>query len=120
MKKLFTITILLTILIPFLPATQTSAMPEYATRVGEPCGSCHTSAAGGGLRNPRGQAWVAQGKLNTVPTMDESLKILGVKVTTDPADYIAPTTAPAPAAPLATRYERKMMLLMKLLEYDGN
>jgi len=55
-----------------------------------------------------------------VPTMDESLKILGVKVTTDPADYIAPTTAPAPAAPLATRYERKMMLLMKLLEYSGN
>ena len=120
MKKLFTITILLTILIPFLPATQTSAMPEYATRVGEPCGTCHTSAAGGGLRNPRGQAWVAQGKLNTVPTMDESLKILGVKVTTDPADYIAPTTAPAPAAPLATRYERKMMLLMRMLEYSGN
>jgi mono/diheme cytochrome c family protein len=124
MKKFFLILILLAIIIPFLPATQTSAMPEYATRVGEPCGSCHTSAAGGGLRSPRGQAWVAQGKLNTVPTMDESLKILGVKVTTDPADYLAPppsTTAQgAPAAPLATRYERKMMLLMRLLEYGGN
>jgi len=120
MKKLFAILMLLAIIIPFLPATQTSAMPEYATRVGEPCGSCHTSAAGGGLRSPRGQAWVAQGKGNTVPTMDESLKILGVKVTTDPADFVAPTQPPAPVAPLATRYERKMMLLMKLLEYDGN
>ncbi|MEW5717577.1 MAG: hypothetical protein AB1817_03010 [Chloroflexota bacterium] len=126
MKKLFAILILLAVLLPFLPATPTAALPEYATRVGEPCGSCHTSAAGGGLRNPRGQAWVAQGKLNTVPTMDESLKILGVKVTTDPADYLAPSPsttaqgAPAPAAPLATRYERKMMLLMRLLDYSGN
>jgi hypothetical protein len=119
MKRFFAILILLSIISPFLSATQTLAMPEYATRVGEPCGTCHTSAAGGGLRNPRGQAWVAQGKLNTVPTMDESLKILGVKVTTDPTDYIAPTTAPTPAAPLATRYERKMMLL-KLLESSGN
>jgi mono/diheme cytochrome c family protein len=120
MKKLFAILILLTIIIPFPPAAQTNAMPEYATRVGEPCGSCHTSAAGGGLRSPRGQAWVAQGKLNTVPTTDESLKILGVKVMTDPADFVAPMTVPAPAAPLATRYERKMLLLMRLLEYGGN
>jgi mono/diheme cytochrome c family protein len=120
MKKLFAVTILLTIVITFFPVAQTSAMPEYSTRVGEPCGSCHTSAAGGGLRNARGQAWVAQGKGNTVPTIDEALKILGVKVTTDPADYIAPTTPPAPPAPLATRYERKMMLLFRLLEYDGN
>jgi mono/diheme cytochrome c family protein len=126
MKRFYVILVFLTFIIPFLPAMQTSAMPEYATRVGEPCGSCHTSAAGGGLRNPRGQAWVAQGKLNTVPTMDESLKILGVKVTTNPADYVAPPPsaaaqgAPAPAAPLPTRYERKVMLLMRLLEYDGN
>ena len=120
MRKLFAILILLAIMIPFLPATQTLAMPEYATRVGEPCGTCHTSAAGGGLRNPRGQAWVAQGKPGAVPTMDESLKILGVNVTTDPADYVAPTTVLAPATPLATRYERKEMLLMKLLEREGN
>jgi len=120
MKKLFAVLILLAIIIPFLPARQMLAMPEYATRVGEPCGTCHTSAAGGGLRNPRGQAWVAQGKPNAVPTMEESLKILGVKLITDPADYVAPTTVPVPAAPLATRYERKMMLLMKLLEYSGN
>ncbi len=132
MRRFFATAILLAVIAPFLSVTETSAMPEYATRVGEPCGSCHTSAAGGGLRSPRGQAWVAQGKLNTVPTTDESLKILGVKVTTDPADYIAPTPStiaqgvPAPPerqpkdAPLATRYERKMMLLMKLLEYGGN
>lgn len=120
MKKLVAIFVLLTILLSLLPATPTAALPEYATRVGEPCGSCHTSAAGGGLRNARGQAWVAQGKGNTVPTLTESLKILGVKLTADPADYVAPTTPPPPPAPLATRYERKMMLLLWLLEYSGN
>ncbi len=119
MKRFFAILILFTLALIAIPATQTSAMPEYATRVGEPCGSCHTSAAGGGLRNARGQAWVAQGKLNTVPTLDESLKILGVKVTSNPADFIAPTMPPPAPAPLATRYERKMWVL-RLMEFDGN
>jgi hypothetical protein len=119
MKKLFAIMILASVVIPFIPATQTLAMPEYATRVGEPCGTCHTSAAGGGLRNPRGQAWVAEGKPNIVPTMDESLRILGVNVVAEAADYAAPTTAPLPAAPLAAGGAHKL-LLPKLLEYDGN
>jgi hypothetical protein len=120
MRRLVPVIILFVIIFPFFPATLTNAMPEYATRVGEPCGTCHTSASGGGLRNPRGQAWVAQGKPNTVPAMNESLQILGVKMTADPSDYVSPTAAPAAAAPLATRYERKMMLRIMLLEFSGN
>ena len=96
------------------------AMPEYANQTGEPCGSCHTSAAGGGLRTPRGQAWVARQKPAVVPSRDESLAILGVRFTGDPADYLAPPVLPFAPAPLATRYERKMRLVEILLAYGGN
>jgi len=118
MKRFFLI--LLFLLIALIPAMQVSAMPEYATRTGEPCNSCHTSSAGGGLRSPRGQAWVAQAKPNAVPSLDESLKILGVNITTNPADYLAPSTPPPAPAPLATRFDKKLQLLERLLEYDGN
>lgn len=102
----------------FVSAVQ--AMPEYANQVGEPCGTCHISAAGGGLRSPRGQAWVAQQKPAAVPSLEESLAILGVKVSGDPADYVAPSAPPPPAAPLATRYDRKMWLVEVLMGYAGN
>ena len=101
-------------------ASSALALPEYANQTGEPCGTCHASASGGGLRTPRGQAWVAQQKPAAVPGIDEALVVLGVKVTVDPADYRAPSTAPAPAAPLATRYERKMRLVEIMLGYAGN
>lgn len=120
MKYFLAILIFVVIVLPFFLAPTAYAMPEYATRTGEPCGTCHTSSAGGGLRSPRGQAWVAQAKQNTVPSLDESLKILGVNVTTNPADYLAPTAPPSAPAPLATRYEKKMQLLERLLEYSGN
>ena len=120
MKRFFVILMLVTIAIPFGLTPTANAMPEYATRTGEPCGTCHMSASGGGLRSPRGQAWVAQSKPNAVPSLAESLKILGVNVTTNPADYLAPTTQPPPASPLVTRYEKKMQLLDRLLEYGGN
>jgi mono/diheme cytochrome c family protein len=96
------------------------AMPEYANEVGEPCGACHISAAGGGLRAPRGQAWVAQQKPATVPSLDESLRVLGVRITGDPADYLAASEPPSAPSPLATRYERKMRLVEILLAYGGN
>jgi hypothetical protein len=120
MQRLFCMLMILVIVSLFVLTPTVNAMPEYATRTGEPCNTCHTSAAGGGLRTPRGQAWVAQTKPSTVPSLDESLKILGVNITTNSADYLAPTTAPAAPAPLATRYDKKMQLLERLLEYDGN
>lgn len=114
------LTIILLIVTFILVAATAFAMPEYATRVGEPCGTCHVSASGGGLRTPRGQAWVAQEKPNAVPTLEESLAILGVKLTANPADYAAPSLPPPPPATLATWYERKMRLVEYLMEYRGN
>lgn len=114
--------VILAVLIALLALASTSALalPEYASQTGEPCGTCHVSASGGGLRTPRGLGWVAQQKPTTVPSLDEALATLGVKSTADPADYVAPTTPPAPAAPLATRYERKMLLVEIMLGYAGN
>jgi hypothetical protein len=96
------------------------AMPEYATEVGEPCGTCHNSAAGGGLRTARGQAWVAQQRPATVPSLDESLVLLGVRISGDPADYMAPLVLPPAPAPLSTQYERKMRLVEILLAFGAN
>lgn len=120
MKRLYILALLSLLLLSLYWAGSVQAMPEYATRTGEPCGSCHVSAAGGGLRTPRGQAWVAQARPNSVPALTESLTILGVKLTTNPADYAAPTTPPPPPATLATRYEHKMALILRLLDYGGN
>jgi hypothetical protein len=115
------ISIALILLVLLATAASTAlALPEYATQTGEPCGTCHASASGGGLRTPRGLAWVARQKPASVPTLEESLVVLGVKITGDPADYLAPTTPPLPAAPLATRYERKMLMVEIMLGYAGN
>ncbi len=52
-----------------LLAGQTTALPEYAVRTGEPCGACHVNPAGGGPRNQRGLMWVAAGKPAKVPEL---------------------------------------------------
>ena len=111
---------LITLVLLATAASSAFALPEYATQTGEPCGTCHVSASGGGLRTPRGLGWVAQQKPATVPSLDEALVTLGVKSTGDPADYVAPTTPPVPASPLATRYERKMLMVEIMLGYAGN
>jgi len=77
-------------------ATPSRAMPEYATQLGEPCATCHISPAGGGLRSARGQAWVAQEKPGAVPSMEEAMRLLGVKTIVNPADY-APAPLPRPS-----------------------
>lgn len=120
MKRFLLYGAIILLLLFILLTTSVSAMPEYATRVGEPCGTCHVSAAGGGLRTPRGQAWVAQERPNAVPSLEEALSILGVRLTANPADYVAPTIPPPPPPLLATRYERKMRLVEYLLGYRGN
>lgn len=45
------------------------ALPEYATRTGESCATCHVSAGGGGPRTLRGLLWAAQGKPDKVATL---------------------------------------------------
>ncbi len=45
------------------------ALPEYATRTGEPCATCHVNPAGGGPRTVRGNLWVAAGRPDKVPAL---------------------------------------------------
>ena len=52
--------------------TTTEAYPEYATRTGEQCTTCHVNPAGGGPRTLRGLLWLAQGKPDTVPPLPGS------------------------------------------------
>ena len=114
----FTFAILLALTIITTFSTTTShAMPEYATRVGEPCATCHLSPAGGGLRNVRGQAWVASDKPGTVPSTTEALKILGVVMPADMSIYTA-THFVAPV-PLQTRITYSP-LIERLTSYEGN
>jgi mono/diheme cytochrome c family protein len=48
------------------------ALPEYATRTGEPCATCHVNPAGGGPRTVRGSLWIAAGKPDKVPPLPGS------------------------------------------------
>ena len=101
-------------------AIPSKAMPEYATQLGEPCATCHISPAGGGLRTARGQAWVAQEKPGAVPSIEESLILLGVRTTVVPADY-APALLPRPA-PKALNAEESPNKNWRewLSSYEGN
>ncbi len=111
---------LILIVLAFTFAVPTRAMPEYATQVGEPCASCHVSPAGGGLRNARGQAWVAEDKPSQVPSTLDALKILGVQLPQDMSVYTnAPASQPTPA-PLQMQSEKLAPLMNELLDYEGN
>ncbi len=101
-------------------ATPARAMPDYATRLGEPCATCHFSPSGGGLRNVRGQAWVAEAKPAAVPSTTDALAILGVRMPTDMSVYtgvVSPVPTPAPIKRAPGRYTP---LIQRLLEYEGN
>jgi len=43
------------------------ALPEYASRTGEACATCHVNPGGGGPRTLRGLLWSAQGRPDQVP-----------------------------------------------------
>ncbi len=45
------------------------ALPEYTTRTGESCATCHVSAGGGGPRTLRGLLWSARGRPDQVPEL---------------------------------------------------
>ena len=118
----FTFPILLSLFVGIiiLTAAPARAMPEYATRTGEPCATCHVSPAGGGLRNVRGQAWVLNGKPATVPSTTEALQILGIQLPADMSIYTAaPSTQPTPA-PFNAQLEKYSPLIERLLKYEGN
>lgn len=45
---------------------QVRAYPEFASRTGETCGTCHVNPAGGGPRTQQGEIWVLDDKPDSV------------------------------------------------------
>lgn len=103
-----------------LTSQSVHALPEYSAQVGEPCSSCHISPSGGGPRGPRGQAWVGSDKPGYVPTLIESLDILGVNLEVDPEQFIAPSEPVKPAEPLVINRSVSSGLFEWLFAYNGN
>ena len=103
-----------------LPSSSAGALPEYASQTGEPCSSCHISPSGGGPRGPRGQAWVASGKPGAVPDTLQSLELLGVELSVDPAYFtVADLEVQEPEALDVTSGPGQPLYLW-LNDYDGN
>ncbi len=61
------------------PPTPAHALPEFAARTGESCGTCHVSPGGGGPRTLRGMLWAARGKPDQVPQLPNVLLAPGVQ-----------------------------------------
>ena len=115
--SLLLVTALFLALIPTSPA---QALPEYSAQTGEPCASCHISPSGGGPRGPRGQAWVASEKPGAVPDMLQSLELLGVELTVDPAYFTVTDLEVQEPEALQTAPEQDQPLYRWLSGYDGN
>jgi mono/diheme cytochrome c family protein len=103
-----------------LPVSSADALPEYASQTGEPCASCHVSPSGGGPRGPRGQAWVASGKPGAVPDTLESLELLGVELSVDPAYFTVTDPEVQEPEALETTTVQGRPLYRWLNVYDGN
>ena len=104
----------------FLPASSAQALPEYSAQTGEPCFSCHVSPSGGGPRGPRGQAWVASSKPGSVPDTLQSLELLGVELTVDPAYFTVTDLDVQEAEALEPALGQDQPLYRWLSGYDGN
>jgi mono/diheme cytochrome c family protein len=114
---LFLVTALFLALLPVSPA---GALPEYASQTGEPCATCHVSPSGGGPRGPRGQAWVASSKPGAVPDLIQSLELLGVELSVDPAYFtVTDLEVQEPEAPEVSSGQGQP-LYRWLSGYDGN
>ncbi|MGD8405758.1 MAG: hypothetical protein PVJ21_19020 [Anaerolineales bacterium] len=114
---LFLVTTLFLALLPVKPVV---ALPEYASQTGEPCASCHISPSGGGPRGPRGQAWVASEKPGYVPDTLESLELLGVELSVDPAYFTVTDLEVQEPEALETKSGSGEPLYRWLNDYDGN
>lgn len=95
------------------------ALPEYAVTTGEPCASCHVSPSGGGVRTPRGQAWLAADRPGTVPGLAQALAALDVALPADLSDFTAAPDSVPPAEPLAAPGD-VISLREWLSRYGGN
>jgi hypothetical protein len=114
-------TLLIAIILAMTLSSQpTQALPEYAAQTGEPCATCHVSPSGGGLRTPRGQAWVADGKSGTVPDLTQSLELLGVHLEIDESAYVTVPKAIPPAGSLNLKTGQAKALHDWLKNYEGN
>jgi mono/diheme cytochrome c family protein len=103
-----------------IPNSAASALPEYASQTGEPCASCHVSPSGGGPRGPRGQAWVASGKPGAVPDTLQSLELLGVELSVDPAYFMVTNFQVQEAEAPEIKSGQGHALYRWLSQYDGN
>lgn len=63
---------LVVLLILLTARTPAYALPEYATRTGQQCTTCHVNPAGGGPRTLRGLLWIAEGRPDQVPPLPGS------------------------------------------------
>ena len=54
------------------------ALPEYASRTGETCGTCHISPGGAGPLTLRGLAWIANDRPDKVPAFENVLLAPGL------------------------------------------
>src|SRR5574340_846073 len=123
MKRIFILAGCLLVCTAFLlllpPRASGHALPEYAAQTGEPCSSCHISASGGGPRTPRGQGWVASSKPSVVPSLVDSLELLGVELNTDSTHFTNTGTEIKPAEPLQVKTGQGRRLFQWLSQYGG-
>jgi hypothetical protein len=110
----------ISLLLAFTTPEPAQALPEYAAQTGEPCSSCHISPSGGGPRGPRGQAWVASNKPGTIPDLMQSLELLGVELSVDPAYFTVTELEVQEAEALKVAPVKSQELFRWLSQYDGN
>ncbi len=120
-RLLLLLTLFFTVVFMLVFASRpTQALPEYSTQTGEPCATCHVSPSGGGLRTPRGQAWVGADKPRAVPDLTQSLELLGVHLDVDESAYVTAPESVPPAGPLNLRPGEADIIHNWLKDYEGN
>ena len=120
-RLLMLLTLFITIVLALALTSQpTQALPEYSSQTGEPCAVCHVSPSGGGIRTPRGQAWVGADKPGAVPDLSESLELLGVHLEIDESAFVTVPEAIPPVEPLRLRTGQAAAIHEWLRGYDGN